>query len=185
MPSKEFVIDETRRIKEKTVIDSSCIRALLSLPELAAIEAAIARQPSTKDLDLLGWGDTYSPETPEEEGFLNVKDENLRPVHITTVPLSGGRKEINKISAKARKEVQKFVPMPCATVFVMQKVTLFGAYLLSLGYLQYHTTIRFEEEGVKVPLHFWSTGGEGDIVLPKLKISNLAQYQAVVKYGWL
>lgn len=162
----------------------SCIRNLLSLPELAAIEAAIARELSTKDLDLLGWGDTYSSESPDEEGFLNVKDEDLRPIHITTVPLSGGRKAINKISAKARKEVQKYVPMPAASPFIMGKVTLFGAYLLSLGYVQYHTTIRFEEEGVKVPLHFWSKDGE-EIILPKLKISSLAQYQAVIKYGWV
>ena len=167
------------------MVDSSCIRNLLSLRELAALEAAMAREPSAQDLDTLGWGNTYSPETPEEEGFLNVEDRNLRPVHITTVPLQGGRKQINKISSKARKEVQKYIPMPAATPFIMQRVTLFGAYLLSLGYVQYHTTLRFEEEGVKVPLHFWSRGEEGDIILPKLKISSLAQYQAVVKYGWV
>ena len=166
------------------MVDSSCIRNLLSLPELAALEAAMAREPSEEHLKTLGWGDTYSPETPSEEGFLNVPDGNLRPIHITTVPLTGGRRQINKISSKARKEVQKFVPMPAASIFVMGKVTLFGAYLLSLGYLQYHTTIRFEVEGVKVPLHFWSEDGE-EIILPKLKISNLAQYKAVVKYGWV
>lgn len=164
--------------------DANCIKNLLSLPELAALKAAMARKLSIKDLDLLGWGDTYSPETPDEEGFVNVPDMNLRPVHITTVPLSGGRREINKISNKARKEVQKYVPMPAATVFIMQKVTLFGAYLLAEGFLQYHCTLRFEEEGVKVPLHFWSKDGE-EIILPKLKISSLAQYQAAVKYGWV
>ena len=165
------------------MIDPNCIKALLSLPELAALEAAMARKPSPQDLNTLGWGDTYSPETPEEEGFLNVKDEDLRPIHITTVPLSGGRKEINKVSNKARKAVQKFVPQPAATPFIMQKVTLFGAYLLSIGCLQYHCTIRFDE-GVKVPLHFWSRDGE-EVILPKLKISSLTQYQAVVKYGWV
>lgn len=166
------------------MIDQNCIRALLSLPELAALEAAMAREPSQENLLTLGWGDTYSPESPNEEGFLNVKDEDLRPIHITTVPLSGGRKQINKISNKARKAVQKHVPMPAATPFIMQKVTLFGAYLLSLGYLQYHTTIRFEEEGVKVPLHFWSRDGE-EVILPKLKISSITQYETAVKYGWV
>ena len=156
------------------------IGGLLSCEELLAVQSCAAGEGTRHHLQLLGWEDTFFSSDTSEEGFVNLQ-KGLPPLYIENLPPIGGRKHFNKRSQKIRKELQKegVAGVTICTPFIMQRCSLFGAWLLQENWLQYHGTLRLE--GQKVPLHFWCK--EGRIILPKVKLRSQAQYQACVNAG--
>ena len=165
---------------EKNPTGENCIGGLLSCEELLAVQSCAAGEGTRHDLQLLGWEDTFSSNNPTEEGFVNLM-KGLPPLYVENIPTIGGRKLFNKRSQKIRKQLEKEYPtgVTVCTPFIMQRCSLFGAYLLSEGFLQYHGTLRLGEQ--KVPFHFWCR--KGRIILPKVKIASEAQYISCIDAG--
>jgi hypothetical protein len=151
---------------------------LFSPEELAALKELL--EGGLVDLSIFGWGDTYSLVAPDEEGFVNIQVGRLPPLHIdSSLPMKGGRKAFNKLSQRLRKQIQGGERRPACTPFIMQRVSLYGGWLLQEGFLQFHGTLRLG--GEKIPLHFWFR--KGVIILPKVKLKSEAQYRACVEAG--
>ena len=132
--------------------------------ELAALKELL--EGGLVDLSIFGWGDTYSIENPDDEGFINVKGD-LPMLHTESPVLEGGRMAFNKASGKLRKKLQKEMEgIVIATPFVMQRLSLYASWLVCEGYTQFHATLSLE--GERIPLHFWAKSGP--VFLPKLKI---------------
>ena len=153
-------------------------KELFSPEELGALEDLEAG----KEVNLipLGWQDTYSLLSPNDEGFINIEVERLPPLYIdNSLPMEGGRKAFNKKSQKLRKQISLGESRPACTPFIMARLSLFGAYLVQGGWRQFHGTLRLE--GEKIPLHFWfRVMLVEQIILPKLKLKSEAQYRACV-----
>ena len=156
---------------------SNVFQRLLSKKELDTRNSLL--QGREADLTILGWQSTYSIENPDDEGFINVTGD-LPMLHTESPVLEGGRKAFNKASGKLRKKLQKEMEgIVIATPFIMQRLSLYGAWLVCEGYTQFHATLSLE--GERIPLHFWAKSGP--VFLPKLKISNEAQYWACLSAG--
>ena len=157
---------------------SNAFERLLSEEELEALQALEAGEEV--NLAIFGWQDTYSLVAPDEEGFVNVKEANLPRLYIdNSLLLQGGRKAFNKVSQRLRKQISLGEHRAVCTPFIMQKVSLYGAWLLQENWLQFHGTLRME--GEKIPLHFWCRNGI--VILPKVKLRSQAQYQACLSAG--